>query len=153
PFEQACDPLPSRRGRDAAEVAKVVEVLGRSVAPIEPRLVRYDAEASADGVQAIGYAQAVELDQARVGAEDAAKAAQRGRLAGAVLAEQDQDLAALHVQVHARHGAHVGEALMQALDPDHLKSPIRPRRAAASRGRGPRTGSCRASRWRRGGRT
>src|SRR5439155_17396390 len=96
PFEQACDPLPSRRGRDAVEVAEVVEVLGRSVAPIEPRLVRYDAEASADGVQAIGYAQAVELDQARVGAEDAAEAAQRGRLAGAVLAEQDQDLAALH---------------------------------------------------------
>jgi hypothetical protein len=51
--------------------------------------------------------------------QDAAEAAQRGRLPCPVLAQEDKDLAAFDVQVDAGDGMHVGEALTKALDPDH----------------------------------
>ena len=96
-----------------------IEVLGRRVAPVKARLIGHHAKARANRVEPLGNAKAVELDQAFIGAEDAPQAPQGGGLAGAVLAEKDEDLAALDMQVDARHGAHVAEALLQALDPDH----------------------------------
>ena len=97
--------------RNPIQVAEPIEVLRRRVATVEPRLVGHDAKPRPHRVQAFGQAQAVKLDRPGVRSQDPAEAAQRRRLARPVLAEQDQDLAALNVQVDPGHGAHVAEAL------------------------------------------
>ncbi len=103
----------------------MVEVLGRGVAAVEPRLVRHHAESGTNLVQRFGQAEAIKRDGARVRAEDSAEAAQRRRLARAVLAEQHENLALVDGEVHAVDGADVGKALAQALDPDHLGDAVR----------------------------
>src|SRR5205823_10450511 len=95
PLEQPSDALAPRGDWDAVQKTEVIEVFGRRVAPVKARLVGHHAKSRANGVQALGDAKAVELDQAFIGAEDASQAAQGGGLAGAVLAEKDEDLAAL----------------------------------------------------------
>ncbi len=58
--------------------------------------------------------------------QDAAETAQRRGLARAVLPEDDQHLAALDLKVDAIDRTHVGEALPQALDPDHWSAELTP---------------------------
>src|SRR5450759_2141266 len=53
--------------------------------------------------------------------QDAAEAAEGGRLAGAVLPKHDQKLAAFDMQVDAIDSAYIAEALAQALDQDHRR--------------------------------
>jgi hypothetical protein len=43
--------------------------------------------------------------------QDSAETSQRRRLAGSVLAEENEDLAALNVKVHAANRRHVTETL------------------------------------------
>ena len=124
-LEQLGDSLLPHGGRDAVQKAEMVEVFGRGVASIQARLVGHHAKPRANLVQLFGQAQAVERDGARVRTQDPAEAAQRRRLPGTVLAKQHEDLAPLDVQVHAVDGAHVGKALAQAFDPDHLGDAIR----------------------------
>ena len=118
-FEERSDALAANLLGNAIQVSKPVEVLGRRVATVQPRLVRHDAESHSHRVKPLGQAKPVELDETGVRAQDPAETAQRGRLACPVLAEQDEDLAALDMQVHAGDGAHVAKALVQTLDPDH----------------------------------
>ena len=93
-LEQLRDPLAALGLWNAVEVAEVIQVLGSRVSPVQSRLVGHDPKPRAHLVQLLGQAQAVELDQARVGPQDSAEAAQRGRLARAVLTEQHEQLAA-----------------------------------------------------------
>jgi hypothetical protein len=99
----------------------VVEVLVGGVPAVQPSLIRDDAEASADAVEVVRNPQAVQVDDASVGSQDAAEAAQCRRLAGAVLAKEDEDLAALDVEVDAGDRDDVAKALAQPLDPDYLR--------------------------------
>jgi hypothetical protein len=89
----------------------VVQVLRRGVAAVQPCLVGHHAKPRADVVEPVGKPQPVELDQARIGVENPAQAAQRRGLSRAILSKQDEDLAALDVQVDAIDGAHVVETL------------------------------------------
>ena len=98
----------------------MIQVLGCRVAAIQPRLVGHHAEPRADRVEVVRNAQPIQLDQPCVGMQDSAETSQRRRLAGSVLAEEDQDLAALDVKVHAAHRRHVTETLAKAFDADHL---------------------------------
>ena len=118
-FEQrGYAPAPDRLW-NAIEVTEVVEVFRRGVAAVKPRLVRHDAEPGTNRIEPLRQPQAVQLDDACVRTQDAAKASQRGRLAGAVLSEQDKDLALLDLQVDSVHRPHLAKALAQAFDADH----------------------------------
>ena len=125
PLQQRGDSLLPHIGRDAVKEAKVIEVLRRGVAAIEPRLVRHHAEPRPDLVQLLRQAQAVERDGACVRTQDSAEAAQRRRFASTVLAEQHEDLGLLDGDVHAVDSAHVSKALAKALDQDHLGDAVR----------------------------
>src|SRR5437879_4927133 len=117
-LEQRGDALRAQVSRYAVQVAEVIEVFDRGVTAVKPSLVRHHPEARPHLVQLLGQAQAVQLDEARIGPEDAAQAPERRRLAGAVLSEQHQDLPALDTQVHAVDGMDVTKALAEALDLD-----------------------------------
>jgi hypothetical protein len=56
--------------------------------------------------------------------QDPAKAAQGGGLAGAVLPQHDQHLAALDVQVNPIDCAYVAETLTKVLDQDHWSAEL-----------------------------
>src|SRR5438034_4101512 len=124
-LEQRGDSLLPHAGRDSVQEAEMVKVLGRGVAAVQARLVGHHAEPRANLVQLFGQTEAVQRDVARVRTQDSAEAAQRRRLARAVLAEQHEDLALLDIEVHAVDGANVSKALAQALDPDHLSDAVR----------------------------
>ncbi len=125
-LQKVADSLASNRFGNAVEVSKVVEVFRRRVAAVKARLVGHDPEPRADLVKLVRQSKPVELDQARVRMQDAAEAAQRRGLARAVLPEDDQHLAALDLKVDAIDRTHVGEALPQALDPDHWSAELTP---------------------------
>ena len=118
-LEQVADALPADRLGNPVQVPEMIQVLRRRVAAVQPCLVGHDSQARADLVQAVGQPEPVELDQTRVGMQDPAKTAQRRGLAGAILAEHDQHLAALDMQVDAVHGADVAKALAETIDADH----------------------------------
>ena len=107
----------------------MVEVLDRGVAAVEPRLVGHHPKTRTDLIQFLRHAQAVQLDEAGVGPEDSTQAPKRRRLAGAVLPQQDEDLTALDVEVHAIDGVDVTKALAEALDPDQWTVESRTRRS------------------------
>ncbi|GAC1642685.1 MAG: hypothetical protein PVS3B2_00990 [Candidatus Dormibacteraceae bacterium] len=89
----------------------MVQIFNRSVATVQTCLIWHDAKSSANFIQLFWQPQAVELDEAVVRAEDSAEAAKRRRLSGAVLSEQDKDLAALNLQIDAGDGSHIPETL------------------------------------------
>src|SRR5438132_5196043 len=103
----------------AVEEAEVVQIFGRGVAAVQSRLVGNHPETAARTVEVFGETQTVELDRAGVGAQDAAQAAQGRGLAGSVLPEQYEQLALLHLQVHAVDRDDISKALAKAVDPDH----------------------------------
>ncbi len=110
-LEQRRDTLPPRLLRNSVEVAEAVQVFERCVASIQPGLVRHDAEPGTNLVELGRQAQPIKLDQPGIRPENAAEAAQCRGLARTVLSKQDEDLAALDVQVDAVDSAHVAEAL------------------------------------------
>ena len=122
-LEQPLDPLATLDLWDAVEITEVVEVLGGGVASVEPRLVGHDAEPRTNRVEAIGNPQPVELDESRISVQDSAQASQGRRLARPVLAEKDEDLAALDAKVHAADSRHVTETLEEAFDADQRCKP------------------------------
>src|SRR5260370_24613261 len=105
--------------RHTVEVTEAFEGCDRGVALVQPRLVRNDVQPPSNLIQYLRQAQAIEVDQAGVRPQDAAKAAQGGGLAGAVLSQEYEDLAALDVKVHPVDGAHVAKALAKAFDSNH----------------------------------
>ena len=105
--------------RHPVERAVVLQVLPGGVAAVEAGKVGNHAELTADGIEVGRQQEVVEPDLAGVGPQDAAQAAQGGRLAGAVLAQQQEDLAGADLEVHAGHRLDAAEALAQATDGDH----------------------------------
>src|SRR5690606_21044972 len=61
-------------------------------------VLKYDADAGAQGARLSGELLAAEPEDAEVGAQDARQATQERALAGAVRAEQAEDLAAAHLK-------------------------------------------------------
>ncbi len=119
-LEQGTDPgLPLRR-RNSVDPAVVLEVLPGGVAAVKASKVRDDAQPAAHGVEVAGQPEIVERDQALVGPQDAAQAAQRGRLPGAVLTEEEKHLARRDLEIHAGHRLDAAEPLPEAADRDHV---------------------------------
>src|SRR5438132_12845487 len=97
----------------------MVEVLGRRVAAVQSGLVGNHTEPASHSVEVVGQTEAIQLDRARVGAQDAAEAPKRGRLPGSVLAQQHEELALLHLEVDAVDRDDISKALAESVDPDH----------------------------------
>ena len=114
----------------------VIRAAGRKIALNEYRirlrsgdyLAWADADRRVYKLFPAGQPKAVQLDDSSVGAQDAAQTAESGRLAGPVLAEQDQDLALGHLEVDIRHRMGGAEALEEARDADHGRRIFRARR-------------------------
>ena len=121
PLQQLLDAPRALGLRHAVEVAEVVEVLDRGVAAVQAGLVGDDPQAPTHGVQVGRQPQLTEPDLTGVGVQDAAGAAQRRRLAGPVLAQQDQELTGLDLEVHAAHRQHAAERLLEAEDRNHRR--------------------------------
>jgi hypothetical protein len=110
-LEELGDPRATLLFWNSIEVAKAIQVLGSRVSPVKARLIRHHAKSRANLIELFRQAQPIELDQAGVGPQDSAEAAQRGRFACSVLTEQNEQLAALDVQVDAVDRANIPEAL------------------------------------------
>ena len=89
--------LAEQAAADAAGGADRLERVGG-------QLLRDQADQRAGGAEGTGVVMAVHGDRAAAGSDDAADGADQGGLAGAVGAEQGEDLAAMDVEVDALEG-------------------------------------------------
>ena len=99
----------------------MVKVLEGVVAAVEAGLVGDHAQPAANGVEVARQVQGAEADLAGIRPQHAACAAQGGRLAGPVLAEQDQDLAGLDLELDAPHGVYGPERFLEPEDRYHRR--------------------------------
>ena len=96
------------------EPALDVEVLAHGEVRVGGRVLDQVADAREDARRARPHAAAQHLDLAAARPDEAEQHADRGRLAGAVPAEEAVDLAAAHVEVERVDGEHVAVALARA---------------------------------------
>ncbi len=119
PVEQMLDAFVERRAGEAVQLAEVANVLSRRQARIEPSRVGQQAHGALRAERIGDHVRAVDVDGAGVGPHQAREHAQRGRLAGAVRAEQARDGAVRGLKADTADRFDVAEALAQALDADH----------------------------------
>ena len=108
------DRLPRRSGQPALDL----EVLAHGEVGVGGRALDEVADAAEDLALARTHPPAEHLDVAGARADEAEQHADRGRLAGAVPAEEPVDLAAPDRQVERVDGAHVAVALGEAVRGD-----------------------------------
>src|SRR3989442_13972536 len=97
----------------------MVDLLRGGLAAVESPLNRPPPNPGTDRIEPLRQPQPVQLDQAPVGTQDAPEASQRRRFAGAVLAQQHEDISTFDLQVDSVHSPQVAKALAQAFDADH----------------------------------
>ena len=110
-------PLRGRAGVRRAQALQAPEepqVLGRREVLVDRRVLAGDADQLADAVRLAGHVDAEDLRVARVDRQQRREHPQHRRLAGAVRAEDAEDLALAHLEVDAVDGAQVAEGLHQA---------------------------------------
>ena len=107
-LEQHADPLPPLR--HAVQPAEEVEVLEPGQLPVDERLVREKADASAVDL---------DLERARGRRRQAREHAQQRRLAGPVRAGHEQESVPREVEIDAREDPPAPVALLQAPRADH----------------------------------
>src|SRR3984893_16492880 len=129
-LQQLRNPSRSQGLRHSVQVAEVIQVLGSCVPSVESGLIGNTPQPDPDLIQLFRQAQPVELDKPCIGAQNAAEAAQSRGLARAVLAQENEELAFLDLQVDAVDGAHVSEALAKSFDSDHESILVAPPDAA-----------------------
>ena len=90
------------RARHAVERRAQRQVLAPAELEVDARLLKHHAEARAVGRRRRAGGRAVELDRAAVGGQQPRQHAERRGLAGAVGAEQAEDLAGLDLEADSR---------------------------------------------------
>ncbi len=103
---------------DAVHVGVEAQVLLRGEVEVEHRVVRDEADGAAHRHGVLAHVVAGHLDAAGARREQRGQHAQRGRLAGAVGAEDAQEAAALEAEGEALQHLAAAERLAQALDLD-----------------------------------
>ena len=101
------------------QAAEEAEILAGRQLVVESQLLGDQAELALGGVGVAGEGGAVDQDVAVVRAEQAGDQRDRRGLAGAVGAEDADDLAGADLERHAVHGAQRAEGLPQAADLEH----------------------------------
>src|SRR5690606_30563847 len=108
---------------EVEQPALELQVLERGQRVVDARDLRHVADRPLRGSRVAPDVVTVDLDRARVGFEQPDEALDGRALAGAVRAEQRQDLAARGLEVEPVDGDQVPERLAQAPDPDHRAGP------------------------------
>src|SRR5262245_4507211 len=96
--EHLVDALPSQNRRHAVDEAVEIQVLAERQTIIETRLLEHDAQVPAAFDRILDDVDAVNPSRAAVGPQDGAEDVQQGCLAGAVRAEQREQLVGLHIE-------------------------------------------------------
>ncbi len=125
-------------GRDAVELRRVAQVLAAGHVAVEPDAVGHVPHAPLDLERATGRIESDDTGRALGGFGQAEEHEDRRGLARAVLAEQPEDLAGVHLEVEVIDGDEVTVVLGQAAgaDPDRVRRRIHAARHARDRGGG-----------------
>jgi hypothetical protein len=100
------------------ETSDQVQVLAARQVPVHGCVLPREADPAPHRLRVADDVEAQHLRPALVRPEDGRKDANRGRLPGAVRAEQAEDVSCRYLEVDAREGVHVAEALDEAVDGD-----------------------------------
>ena len=125
--EQVADHPPPAVGRDAVAAGEEVQVLPDLHVVVDPERVRHEAEDATDVVGVPAHARTRRSRRPRVGHEQRRQDPQRRGLAGAVGADQAEDLALADVEVEAGDGERAVVALDEPRGVDdraHLTVPV-----------------------------
>src|SRR5437588_2750556 len=118
-FEQALDAAGAGCGVQAVDAAEEVQVATCGHPVVEARHLRYQAHLGSNCIRIDGTVVAVDDHPAGTGEEQSGKAAQRGRLAGAVLSQQDQGRAGAQAKAQVADRHHLAVLLGKSIDLEH----------------------------------
>ena len=118
-LEQLVDPPAAELWGEVVDRAEVVQVGAGRHPLVEARDLRHEANQSAHPRRVVGGVDAVDPHHPGRRQEHAGHAAQGGRLAGAVAAQQHEAFPLVHLDRQVAEGEHVAVALGQALDFQH----------------------------------
>src|SRR5712691_6818825 len=118
-LEKVVDPAPAQRGLHVVDGPEVVEVGPRRHALVEPRHLGHQPDAGANRGRIVGGVDAVDAHGPRGRDQHARHAAERGRLARPVAAQQDEALALFHPDCQVAERKHVAIALGETFDFEH----------------------------------
>src|SRR5258708_4324445 len=121
-MDYAVDSLSPRAVRHGAELGKVSDVRARSKARVDADVGSDDSNSAADLLRRRTRVEAEHLHGARLGRQQRADDPERGRLAGAVGAEQTEDLTGIGFERNAAQDLVLAERLLQAINRDRRRA-------------------------------